>query len=37
VLPTRPRPAAELRSDVRSGCRNRPGIYRMMGPGDEVL
>ncbi|MBR9989704.1 MAG: UvrB/UvrC motif-containing protein [Gemmatimonadetes bacterium] len=32
-----PRPAAELRADVRATCENRPGIYRMMGPGDEVL
>ena len=37
MLPTRPRPAGELRADVRSGCQNRPGIYRMIGPGDEVL
>ena len=37
MLPTRPRPACELRADVRSGCENRPGIYRMIGPGDEVL
>jgi excinuclease ABC subunit C len=34
---TRPRPAAELRAEVRAGCQNRPGIYRMIGPGDEIL
>jgi excinuclease ABC subunit C len=32
-----PRAAAELRADVRAGCENRPGVYRMLGPGDEVL
>jgi excinuclease ABC subunit C len=32
-----PRPAAELRADVRASCENRPGIYRMIGPGNEVL
>ena len=37
MLTTRPRPPAELRADVRAACANRPGIYRMMGPGDEVL
>lgn len=31
------RPPAELRAEVRSGCENRPGIYRMWGPGDELL
>jgi excinuclease ABC subunit C len=33
----RPRPAAELRADVRARCENRPGVYRMIGPGSEVL
>jgi excinuclease ABC subunit C len=37
LLRAQPRPAAELRADVRAGCENRPGIYRMIGPGDEVL
>jgi excinuclease ABC subunit C len=37
MLPVRPRPASELRADVRASCQNRPGIYRMIGPGDEVL
>lgn len=37
MLPTRPRPPAELRADVRAACENRPGVYRMLGPGDEVL
>jgi excinuclease ABC subunit C len=32
-----PRPAAELRADVRASCQNRPGVYRMIGPGNEVL
>lgn len=27
----------ELREHVRAHAENRPGIYRMMGPGDEVL
>jgi excinuclease ABC subunit C len=34
---TRPRPALELRADVRAACENRPGVYRMIGPGDSVL
>ncbi|CAN5745769.1 hypothetical protein BH23GEM9_BH23GEM9_11280 [soil metagenome] len=37
VLHTRPRPPAELRADVRESCANRPGVYRMVGPGEEVL
>lgn len=37
MLPAKPRPPAELRADVRASCRNRPGVYRMIGPGDEVL
>jgi excinuclease ABC subunit C len=37
LLPSAPRPAAELRADVRAGCENRPGIYRMFGPGDALL
>jgi excinuclease ABC subunit C len=37
MLPVRPRPAADLRADVRAACENRPGVYRMMGPGDDVL
>jgi excinuclease ABC subunit C len=24
-------------ADVRASCENRPGVYRMIGPGDEVL
>jgi excinuclease ABC subunit C len=32
-----PRDPAQLRADVRAGCENRPGIYWMVGPGDEVL
>lgn len=37
VLQAKPRPAADLRADVRASCENRPGIYRMIGPGNEVL
>ncbi|CAN5717614.1 hypothetical protein BH23GEM10_BH23GEM10_08290 [soil metagenome] len=37
VLQARPRPPAELRADVRASCENRPGVYRMIGPGNEVL
>lgn len=37
MLPTNPRPASELRADVRASCENRPGVYRMLGPGNEVL
>jgi excinuclease ABC subunit C len=37
MLPTRPRSAAELRAEVRAACENRPGVYRMIGPGDEVI
>jgi excinuclease ABC subunit C len=37
MLPVRPRPAADLRADVRAACENRPGVYRMVGPGDDVL
>lgn len=32
-----PRPAPELRADVRGAAQNRPGVYRMVGPGDRVL
>ncbi|MEO5510378.1 MAG: UvrB/UvrC motif-containing protein [Longimicrobiales bacterium] len=32
-----PRPALDLRADVRATAENRPGVYRMIGPGDEVL
>lgn len=34
---TRPRTPEELRAAVRAGAANRPGVYRMIGPGDEVL
>lgn len=37
MLTTQPRPAGDLRADVRASCQNRPGVYRMLGPGDEVL
>jgi excinuclease ABC subunit C len=37
VQPGRPRPAAELRAEVRASCENRPGVYRMIGPDSEVL
>lgn len=37
MLPTKPLPAAELRAQVRAACENRPGVYRMIGPGDDVL
>jgi excinuclease ABC subunit C len=37
ILAARPRPAADLRADVRAACENRPGIYRMIGPGNDVL
>ena len=32
-----PRPPAELRTDVRGACENRPGVYRMLGPMGELL
>jgi excinuclease ABC subunit C len=32
-----PTPRAELRASVRAAARNRPGVYRMVGPGDRVL
>jgi excinuclease ABC subunit C len=32
-----PRPAAELREDVRAAAENRPGVYRMIAPDDRVL
>jgi len=32
-----PRPAEALRADVRAACENRPGVYRMIGPADDVL
>jgi excinuclease ABC subunit C len=35
--PFRPRPPDALRTDVRAAAENRPGVYRMIGPGDEVL
>jgi excinuclease ABC subunit C len=34
---TQPRAPLDLRADVRSTAENRPGVYRMIGPGDEVL
>jgi excinuclease ABC subunit C len=37
IVHARPRPAAELRADVRAACQNIPGVYRMIGPGGEVL
>jgi excinuclease ABC subunit C len=37
MLTPGPRAAADLRADVRAACANRPGVYRMIGPGDEVL
>jgi excinuclease ABC subunit C len=37
ALHARPRPPADLRADVRAACLNRPGVYRMIGPGNEVL
>jgi excinuclease ABC subunit C len=37
MLPVQPRPPGELRDAVRASCENRPGVYRMIGPGDEVL
>jgi excinuclease ABC subunit C len=33
----RPRPPAQIRADVREGAENRPGVYRMVGPGGDVL
>lgn len=33
----RPRPAPQLRADVRERVENRPGVYRMIGPGGDVL
>ena len=38
VLAHPPRPTAEaLRARVRAGAENRPGVYRMYGPGGDVL
>jgi excinuclease ABC subunit C len=37
LVPSAPRDPALLRADVRAECANRPGIYWMVGPGDEVL
>jgi excinuclease ABC subunit C len=37
MLPERPCEPDRLRADVRASCANRPGIYWMVGPGDEVL
>jgi len=37
LLHTAPTPAADLRAAVRAACENRPGVYRMIGPGDNVL
>lgn len=37
MLTPRPREAALLRADVRAACENRPGVYWMAGPGEEVL
>ncbi len=33
----RPRPAAQIRADVRERAENRPGVYRMIAPGGRVL
>jgi excinuclease ABC subunit C len=32
-----PTPPPVLREQVRAACENRPGVYRMIGPGDRVL
>lgn len=32
-----PRPADALRADVRAAAENRPAVYRMIGPADELL
>jgi excinuclease ABC subunit C len=37
IAQAQPRAAADLRADVRAAAENRPGVYRMIGPGDEVL
>ena len=37
LIAQRPSPADELRADVRARAENRPGVYRMIGPGDELL
>jgi excinuclease ABC subunit C len=37
MIVSSPRPPAELRAHVRAGCENRPGVYRMIGPADDVL
>jgi excinuclease ABC subunit C len=36
IMP-RPTPPEILRADVRAACQNRPGVYRMIGPADEVI
>lgn len=37
LIAHRPRPAADLRADVRADAANLPGVYRMVGPADNVL
>jgi excinuclease ABC subunit C len=37
ATPPTPTPADELRSHVRARAENRPGVYRMIGPGGQVL
>lgn len=37
LIAQRPRPADELRAEVRARAENRPGVYRMIGPGDQLL
>lgn len=37
TISSRPRPAAELREHVRGRAENRPGVYRMVGPGGALL
>jgi excinuclease ABC subunit C len=34
---TKPRPPDVLRAEVRENAENRPGVYRMVGPGERVL
>lgn len=37
LIAQRPRPADDLRADVRARAENRPGVYRMIGPADQLL
>jgi excinuclease ABC subunit C len=37
IMPLHPTPPDQLREAVRASCQNRPGVYRMVGPANEVI